>query len=133
MTKDLYKVICKELKQPDANYYGCFTTLKYKDNRLEELYNQRKVRGFDDSETWSLCSTIAKFTLPRLKRFKELKFCHPCNIDEKTWDTYLDEMIYAFEYAVNKYDIDTEYSEEEFNRVLNGFKLFGEYFLDLWW
>lgn len=33
---------------------------------------QRWTRGFDDSETWSLDSTISYFILPRLKRFKEI-------------------------------------------------------------
>ena len=33
---------------------------------------QRWTRGFDDSETWSLYDTIARFILPRLKRFKEI-------------------------------------------------------------
>lgn len=132
MTKDLHKVICKELKQPDANYYDCFTTLKYKDNRLDKLYEQRKTLGYDDSETWSLYYTIANFILPRLKRFKELTISVPCELTEEEWKSCLDQMIYAFEYAANRYEREC-YSNEDFEKVQKGFKLFGEFFLDLWW
>lgn len=132
MTKDLYKVICKELKQPDANYYGCFTTLKYKDSRLDRLYEQRKTLGYDDSETWSLYTTIANFILPRLKRFKELTISVPCELTEEEWKNCLDQMIYAFEYAANLDEREC-YSNEDFEKVQKGFKLFGEFFLDLWW
>ncbi len=31
---------------------------------------QRRLRGFDDSELWSLDDTILRFILPRLKRFR---------------------------------------------------------------
>lgn len=88
---------------------------------------QRWIRGFDDSETWSLDSTIVEFILPRLKRFKEVrknsglpshiaeKFRegyelnqYGCIIDEKVrreqwdkaekyWDDLLQKMIDAFQ------------------------------------
>ena len=33
---------------------------------------QRKERGFDDSETWSLTDTVANFIIPRLERYEEI-------------------------------------------------------------
>ncbi len=33
-------------------------------------FTQRRIRGFDDSELWSLDDTILRFILPRLKRFR---------------------------------------------------------------
>lgn len=33
---------------------------------------QRRRRGFDDGELWDLHSTIMEFTLPRLRRFREV-------------------------------------------------------------
>ena len=33
---------------------------------------QRGTRGWDDSETWGLDGTLARFILPRLQRFKEV-------------------------------------------------------------
>lgn len=38
----------------------------------EKFAPQRVERGFDDSELWSLSTTIAQFMIPRLKRYQEL-------------------------------------------------------------
>jgi hypothetical protein len=105
-----------------------------------KFLKQRIIRGWDDSETWSLDFTVAKFMLPRLIRFKELKCGYPCNLTEKEWDKTLDEMIWFLEYhidhgegtanAIKKYN---EYSEDFRNRYENASKLFGEYFGSLWW
>ena len=48
------------------------TTLKNDDERLQRYRDQRDARGFDDTETWSLDNTIARFIGPRLKRYIEL-------------------------------------------------------------
>lgn len=40
---------------------------------------QRRTRGFDDSELWSLDCTIMKFALPRLKVLREMS--RSCPID----------------------------------------------------
>lgn len=47
---------------------------------------QRRIRGFDDSETWSLDLKISQFVLPRLKRFKKLSITHPMGLTEEEWD-----------------------------------------------
>lgn len=44
-------------------------TMYYKTYR----FIQRRIRGFDDSDLWSLDHTILKFTLPRLQRFREIE------------------------------------------------------------
>ena len=82
----------KKLKQ-DKNYFGYATKME-NDDRQEEWYNQRKENGFDDSETWNLQTTIAKFALPRLKWFKERHYDHPCDITFEKWDEILDNMIF---------------------------------------
>ena len=47
----------------------CFS-LTNSDDVREELYStQRKERGFDDSELWSLDVTISKFITPRLEQY----------------------------------------------------------------
>lgn len=121
----------KDLKK-DRNYFGFATDPDLKnDERQEEWYSQRKENGFDDTETWSLKTTIAKFVLPRLKGFKERHFDHPCDITFEKWDEILDEMIFSFEYYAK--DEWKPISDEEFKRVEKGMKLFGEYYGDLWW
>jgi len=42
------------------------------DERWDKYKKQRLERGFDDSETWSLDSTIVRFIIPRLKRYLEV-------------------------------------------------------------
>lgn len=119
----------KKLKK-DRNYFGYATEME-NDHRQEEWYNQRKETGFDDTETWSLKTTIAKFALPRLKWFKERHFDNPCDITFERWNEILDNMIFSFEYyAKDEWEL---ISDEEFKRVEEGMKLFGEYYGDLWW
>ena len=122
-----------------ANYYGCALDLDADDKRHEKLQRQRRERGFDDSETWCLRSAILGFTLPRLKRFREIgcSFCHPSDMTEKEWDTAVDEMIFAIE-AVLDWDDDWELDDTperkaHHDRVMAGMKLFHDRFMDLWW
>jgi len=42
------------------------------DKRLSRYRKQRDERGFDDTETWSLDTTIASFIAPRMKRYLEV-------------------------------------------------------------
>lgn len=119
----------KKLKK-DRNYFG-FATEMVNDDRQEEWYNQRKENGFDDTETWSLKTTIAKFVLPRLKWFKERHFDNPWDITFEKWDEILDNMIFSFEYYAK--DEWKPISDEDFKKVEEGMKLFGEYYGDLWW
>lgn len=48
----------------------CFSLIKQDDKRWDKYEQQRIERGFDDSETWSLRDTIAKFIIPRLERYQ---------------------------------------------------------------
>ena len=119
---------------------------------LTKYKNQRIERGFDDTETWNLDSTMAKFILPRLKRFKELHNGYPANLTPEQYDLYLDKMIYAFEqlsdedasmdelenvFGEDNFKIgDSSYAGAERNRdvtVEEGLQLFAEYFQSLWW
>lgn len=104
---------------------------------------QRKTRGWDDSDTWSLDMTIAAFVLPRLERFKEIHNGVPgrltyspdgSNIDikisSKNWDNILDKMIAAFKLISE--DI---WAQDEDRRKITeeGLDLFREYYGNLWW
>lgn len=92
---------------------------------------QRRIRGFDDSETWSLDLRIAQFTLPRLKRFKELSMAHPMDLTEEEWVDILDEIIYSMEICSDEDYILRD--DIDWDRVYNGLELFGKWFRDLWW
>lgn len=98
-----------------------------KDKRYKKHISQLKKNGFSDSETWSLYSTIASFTLPRLKRFREIEVDFPCCFkDRKGWNKILDKMILYFDAVVRE----DEKSQEKHK---DGLKFFCEYYRDLWW
>jgi len=92
---------------------------------------QRITRGWDDSDTWELDFTIAKFVLPRLKRFKELNLLYPPETTEEQWDKDLDDIIFAMEVEV--YGNENKLGPEGWDRVHKGFQLFGKHFRGLWW
>lgn len=118
----------KHLGIPNINFSLCED-----DSERAEIYRkQRMERGFDDSETWSLDYTIAKFILPRLKRFKEVTNGYPGGLSEEEWDEILDKMIYAFDLKVN-YDSDFDWKDGDQKKFDEGIKLFSEWFLHLWW
>ena len=110
------------------------TKLKYLRERLE--------RGFDDTEIWNLCDTVAMFILPRLKRFKEVNKGYPAELTPEGWDEVIEKMIYAFEHSEYE-DLDYdgknwfELPETEKNEILckitEGLNLFARHFFDLWW
>jgi len=82
----------------DPKYLGipniCFSLTDKNDVREKKFKKQRLKRGFDDSETWSLRDTIAKFIIPRLKRFKK-KYIENIEYD-KEFIKKIDKSIIAF-------------------------------------
>lgn len=112
--------------------YGCSKDLR-KDKRQEKWKKQRKKRGFDDTELWSLDQSLAMHILPRLKAFRKTPHGWPgfCETQEK-WNEILDHMIFAFDFAATgkQYPVDT--TEEEWERAQKGLRLFAECYFDLW-
>jgi len=90
---------------------------------------QKLTRGFSDEVTWDLDYEIAKWVLPRLKRFKELCSGVPSNLTEQEWYGILDKMIVSFELIIRWED---EWPIENDVITREGLKLFGEYFRALW-
>lgn len=106
------------------------------DKRRPRWILQRLIRGFSDRQTWCLDYNIAKFVLPRLKRFREVHAGYPSDLTEEKWIEYLDDMIYAMTVSIleGKYGICADdHMDIDWDRVERGHKLFGEYFRRLWW
>jgi hypothetical protein len=103
------------------------------DKRSIKFLWQRLIRGFDDSDTWSLDHTIAIFALPRLKRYIEItdgRF-HINGLSNDEWLEILNEIKWLFEQYQNGniYSFDRKLNE----RADKAVKLFGEYYQYLWW
>jgi hypothetical protein len=121
----------------DPKYFGvpniCFSLVKPYDKREIEFSEQRIIRGFDDSETWSLRSTIGNFIIPRLKRYEEIvKETLNLENEEREFGEAIPKMIRAFELVVREEGafILTEDEQKEYD---DGIFLFSKFFLALWW
>lgn len=109
--------------------------------RFRSLF-QRLRWGFSDDELWNLDRTIAKFILPRIKRFKKFRNGYPDEllngdwneerekIAVEQWDKILDNMIECFEIIVSD-DFFCPSVEQEL-KIKEGLKLFSKYFMHLW-
>ncbi len=99
--------------------------------RCVKFFFQRLIHDFDDSETWALDSTIAKFALPRLKRFKEISIATPLECSDQEWDQIVNELIWLCEQyeTGDVYDL----SPEDDARLNEACTLLGKYFRNLWW
>src|ERR1035437_5017530 len=73
---------------------------KDRDKRYRHYAKQLKKDGFCDSETWNLFTVIAKFTLPRLIRFREIVPSYPMGRTPEQWHSLLDDMIWSFKYIL---------------------------------
>lgn len=97
---------------------------------------QRRTRGFDDSEIWSLPEPLAKLIHARLLRFQEIKKSYPMGMTEAEWTTTISEMIWTFDWiASGKHwdgSPDDEKHARDMNRARCGLQLFAKYYFDLW-
>lgn len=92
-----------------SKIYWCWTNIP---GSLKRIW-QNIIRGWNDSDCWSLSETFADFVLPRLKRYKEMVHGYPSllNIEDdnyeegmRQWKEIIDKMIYSFEVISNDYD-----------------------------
>lgn len=103
-----------------------------KDPRAAMWKQQRKERGFDDTELWNLDTSIAKFLVPRLKEFQKQSMGYPINLTPDKWNKIMDIMIKGFEFYASEERYD-EWSEENTKNVNDAFRYLKKYFVDLWW
>lgn len=118
----------KYLKIPNV----CFSLTNNNDEREIEYTKQRKSRGFDDSETWSLTDTICRFIIPRLKRFKDINDAVPYPLTRDKWNDIIDKMLLAFELTTRE-DGSRIWNDEESKQIDKGLDLFRKWFMALWW
>ena len=70
--------------------------------RMIKFFFQRRIRGFDDSETWDLDTQFYKWIYPRLKRFAEITMAYPINYDNgEDWRKELQKRVNQLEVILN--------------------------------
>lgn len=102
--------------------------------RQARWFAQRRKRGFDDTELWSLDFTIAKFIEPRLRAFIDQFQARsvPCDMEQKDWLEKLEKMHRAFHLIVKEDCKMMLPDSPESKEVEEGLDLFREYFFHLW-
>jgi len=91
---------------------------------------QRKWRGFDDRELWSLDFTVCKFLVPRLKVFRESNRGYPVSLSSsEEWNEIVDKITWSISKWV---ETCCWIEEEDRERFDEGMELFHKYFFDLW-
>ena len=114
--------------------------VKEEDERYKEYSEQLKERGFCDSETWNFGYEVICFSLPRLKRFREIHNGYPHGMTADEWVAILDKMIFAMEWALQQDRMDDGYEDlssedkaERWKKYEEGMSLFSKHLLCLWW
>jgi len=108
---------------------------------------QSLFRGYSDCDLWGLNTYICKKTIKPLKAFRKMnKFGHPCGLkNNKEWNKILDRIIFMMDEELKNgcwgddkiYKIKDDKKRhkkinEYNNKIKEGCRLFGEYFLGLW-
>ena len=83
----------------------------------------------DKWDTHSMDHTLACIILPMLKQFKALDHSYPANLTKEEWEEIQNKMIYAFEHKLIEFD-DTD--PNSYDKMQEGFELFGAYYQGLW-
>lgn len=121
----------RNLHTTDPVYSKYYTG--YADPSDYKYKEQRKLRGFDDSELWDLDITIAKFVLPRLKRFIECTTAYPAqeysSLEEYKKD--LNEIVWYLESIVIGDDETTDAPNQ--TRIEHAKDLIRNLLFTLWW
>lgn len=111
----------------DRPFIGPRTGWLHRCPRIQYLFQWIR-NGFPDSQVWNLDHSIAKYTLPRLKRLKEIQHGMPGDLSMKEWNSIIDKMITAFDKIVKGY----AYRYEDDKEVTEGLDLFRKYYFYLW-
>jgi len=127
--------------------------LSKRDNRnnrdkLRRQVEQATTHGFTDEQLWGFDYALAKVILSGLLRFREINTnSHPGGMTQEEWREILDKIIWSFNEKANDepnypQDVFKVLSKEEtydsdgvrqyYERIQDGFTLFGQWYQHLW-
>ena len=127
--------------------------MKVEIGEYPDVGEQKVSVHIDKWDTWNMDTTLSHIVVPMLKQLKATKHGHPSQLTEAGWNSILDEMIFAFESKLIDWEdqyygpfiedpeknlggefewIDHDGLKSYQERISAGFKLFGEYYENLW-
>ncbi len=127
LTMDLVRDLLYEPQELPRDVYNFF-----------KFAYQTAKRGFAEDQVWNLTDTFREFIAPRLRAFKEMprhglpSAFVPCDGEpdyveaEKRWEEILDKMLYSFEHGSD------DEESPDYDKLQEGFELFGKWFQALW-
>jgi hypothetical protein len=119
-----------------VNNFGHALRFAHDDPRQALWAEQRRDRGFDDTELYGLDDTFARFILPRLKALRQQKLTPPLRMELAVWYSMLDKMIRAFELLLPEgggaWDRG-KLTDKERSQLQEGLDHFRQYYFSLGW
>ena len=127
--------------------------MKVEIGEYPDVGEQKVSVHIDKWDTWNMDTTLAHIVVPMLKQLKATKHGYPSQLTEVEWDDIIDKMIFSFESKLIDWEdqyygpfiedtekniggefewIDRDGLKAHQERITNGFKLFGEYYENLW-
>ena len=108
----------------------CFSLTDKEDKREEKFRKQRLKRGFDESETWCLTTTIANFIIPRLELYDSIadKVFERNSSDKQN----IQDLLKSLKLIVRE-NGGHIFNEKENQMVEKGLEAFSKIFMSLWW
>ena len=95
---------------------------------------QRKTRGWDDREIYSLDITIAQFIIPRLKFYHDNYGGCPSGLTEEKWKEIVGKILHTFELIADEKHLPGSEDFEKYDEIMQeGLDLFRQYYFSLWW
>lgn len=120
------KIDIKQIGVPNI----CFSLSDSNDTNEYQYTKQRILKGFDDTETWSLKGTIAQFIIPRLERYDEI--VNEFSIRTPQAKKEVQYLLAAMKLIVR--DSGSEnFTKSEKRKVQKGLELFPKILMTLWW
>lgn len=121
-----FKCDPKSIDIPNIN----FSIYTEGDKREKQFLEQRMERGFDESETWSLRDTIARFIIPRLEAYEEI--ANNTIIRDKKLKKDVKYFLKAMK-LISRDEGSCMWNKKEEKIVDKGLKAFPKIFMTLWW
>lgn len=102
--------------------------------RRNDLKLQDKLVGFNETCTWNLDTSIAKYIYPRLVMFKNVHIGRPINLScDKDWLNILDEMIDGFKLIADDDAVFEYNNKNSMKKMKRAIELLHKHYFDLWW